>query len=308
MAQTWLPGLALPVEPKTRVQFAVWQPQHPCSQPPPPTPCSLPRLLITADSCRVPLGWGSLGESETQQRQDQSPSWRPALGRETQDTLQVTWTLVIRPPTQAWGNKPQRGARDAWGIWSHHTQRAHLPGASVLFPYLGCTWRPIEIRGPGFEVQVELCCFQLCHCTSPILSSLIHKMQVEPALTLRTGPLMLLKHIAHLYTVLAASESSLGQFPFGCCSVAKSCPALAGAGLCSCSGQDQIAGWGSIVLLPPGLSLCDTTWVPGHCSLGQVTLHPLGLSFLTHKMGIISLPSQSCWNIKIEMIHAGHAV
>ena len=212
-----------------------------------------------AGSCRVPLGWGSLGEFETQQRQDQSPSWRPELGGETQDTLQVTWTLVIRPPAQALGNKPQRGARNAWGIWSHHTQRAHLPGASILFPYLGCTWHPIEIRAPGFEVQLELCCFQLCHGTSPILSGLIHKMEVEPALTMGTGPLMLLKHTAHLYTMLAAvPESSLGQFPFACCSVDKSCPALAGAGLCSCSGQDQIASQGSVVLLPPGLSLCDT--------------------------------------------------
>ena len=48
------------------------------------------------------------------------------------------------------------------------------------------------------------------------------------------------------------------QFPFGCCSVANSCPTLAGAALCCCSGRDQIAGWGPIVLPPPGLSLCDT--------------------------------------------------
>ena len=120
--------------------------------------------------------------------------------------------LVIRPPTQAWGNKPQRGARVAWGVWSHHTHRAHLPGASVLFPYLGCMWCPVEIRGPGFEVKLELCCFQLCHRTSPILSGLIHKVEVEPALTLRAGPLTLLKHSAHVYTMLAASEVSRDSF------------------------------------------------------------------------------------------------
>ena len=120
--------------------------------------------------------------------------------------------LVIRPPAQAWGNKPQRGAWVAWGVWSYHTQRAHLPGASVLFPYLGCTWRPIEIRGPGFEVKLELCCFQLCHRTSPILSGLIHKVEMEPALTLRAGPLTLSKHSAHVYAMSAASELSHDSF------------------------------------------------------------------------------------------------
>lgn len=79
MAQTWLPALALTVEPKgTQFSLQVAWLRYPCSQ---PSHTSLPRLLIT----RAPGGylwagtpWKSLGPKSPKRGQIRTLSWEHA--------------------------------------------------------------------------------------------------------------------------------------------------------------------------------------------------------------------------------------